>query len=305
MRQVCLRPSEQWASRESGVLFLFTESGSGFWGSGAGARRLALGEMLVVGSGQGGEVRACGHSELAFSFFCTPVEHLFPLFSSAEIPSLLSIAARFNRPKLYPAFEALTQDCFQLLGQSPSEPGLAQRVQLLRVVAAVLAPQFQGATGPALTYRADDQMARAFERLSVTDLLTLQVPELAAKFNCSRRHLNRLFNEHFGLSVATLKMEMRLLKAASLLRNPETKIINVAEQCGFNHLGLFNICFKKRFGSSPGRWRKTDQSSSVRSAEILEKSAVCALRTNGLCAWSLKGIGMGAPGAPQRRLVLA
>jgi hypothetical protein len=30
----------------------------------------------------------------------------------------------------------------------------------------------------------------------------------------------------------------------------------VADQCGFNHLGLFNTCFKKRFGTTPGQWRQ-------------------------------------------------
>jgi AraC-like DNA-binding protein len=85
----------------------------------------------------------------------------------------------------------------------------------------------------------------------------LPVEELAKKFNCSRRHLTRLFHQHFGVSVGALRMEMRLLKAVSLLADPEAKVIDVAEKCGFNHLGLFNTCFKRRFGSSPGQWRKS------------------------------------------------
>ena len=97
---------------------------------------------------------------------------------------------------------------------------------------------------------------QVFEELSATELLTLSVGDMAHKFSCSRRHLNRLFHQHFGCSVAALRMEMRLLKALSLLRDPDVKIINVAEQCGFNHLGLFNACFKKRFGNTPGQWRK-------------------------------------------------
>ena len=61
-------------------------------------------------------------------------------------------------------------------------------------------------------------------------------------------------------------MELRLLKAVTLLRNPTAKIITVAEQCGFNHLGLFNICFKRRFGQSPGQWRKCGAAKEVESA---------------------------------------
>ena len=99
-------------------------------------------------------------------------------------------------------------------------------------------------------------MMQVLEELSITELLTFSVGDMAQKFSCSRRHLNRLFHQHFGCSVASLRMELRLMKALSLLRDPNVKIINVAEQCGFNHLGLFNACFKKRFGNTPGQWRK-------------------------------------------------
>jgi len=100
-------------------------------------------------------------------------------------------------------------------------------------------------------------MIQVFEKLSSAELLNLSVDDLAVRFSCSRRHLNRLFHQHFGLSITSLRMEIRLLKAVSLLRNPQAKVINVAEQCGFNHLGLFNTCFKRRFGVSPGQWRKS------------------------------------------------
>jgi transcriptional regulator GlxA family with amidase domain len=100
-------------------------------------------------------------------------------------------------------------------------------------------------------------MVQVFEKLSASELINLSVGELADRFSCSRRHLNRLFHQHFGVSVAALRMEMRMLKAISLLRDADVKIINVAEQCGFNHLGLFNTCFKRRFGTSPGQWRKS------------------------------------------------
>jgi transcriptional regulator GlxA family with amidase domain len=95
-----------------------------------------------------------------------------------------------------------------------------------------------------------------FKELSTTEFLTLSVGDMAHKFSCGRRHLNRLFHQQFGCSVASLRMEIRLLKASSLLRDPDLRIFNVASQCGFNHLGLFNTCFKRRFGKTPGKWRK-------------------------------------------------
>jgi hypothetical protein len=70
-------------------------------------------------------------------------------------------------------------------------------------------------------------------------------------------------------------MEMRLMKAVSLLVDPDVKIIHVAEKCGFNHLGLFNTCFRRRFGSSPGEWRKTVTQASNRSTKASADGHPC------------------------------
>jgi AraC-like DNA-binding protein len=133
--------------------------------------------------------------------------------------------------------------------------------------------------------RTEDRMIQTFEKLSASELISLSVDDLAARFNCSRRHLNRLFHQHFGVSVTALRMEMRLLKAVSLLRDADAKIINVADQCGFNHLGLFNTCFKRRFGMSPGQWRKSKIQSEGASARKLENKArtKCPLLATGSC----------------------
>jgi AraC-like DNA-binding protein len=140
-------------------------------------------------------------------------------------------------------------------------------------------------------------MIQVFEKLSSEEILTLSVGELARKFSCSRRHLNRLFHQHFGFSVASLRMEMRLLKAVSLLRDPDMKIINVAEGCGFNHLGLFNTCFKRRFGRSPGEWRKTNGNVAI--PQSAQSSFATHLRSKGLGSWNGSGESHAHSSVPQ------
>ena len=85
---------------------------------------------------------------------------------------------------------------------------------------------------------------------------------------------------------------MRLLKAFALLRNPDAKVISVAEECGFSHLGLFNTCFKRRFGTSPGQCRKRAVPSGDPPARLGGAPPNCVMRSNGLCPWS---------GQPERR----
>lgn len=157
---------------------------------------------------------------------------------------------------------------------------------MLRIVASILADEFNSVQiqRSGLGW-AEDHMIQVFEKLSSAELLKLSVDELAGKFSCSRRHLNRLFHQHFGLSITALRMEIRLLKAVSLLRNPREKVINVAEQCGFNHLGLFNTCFKKRYGTSPGQWRKLAGGADGPSGKKIEGKTACPLHANGLCPW--------------------
>ena len=173
-----------------------------------------------------------------------------------------------------------------MLADVSAEFDLQHRSHLLRVVMTVLSEEFKRARGERVGYvRAEDHLMQVFEKLPVDDLLTLSVGELADRFGCSRRHLSRLFQQHFGFSVAALRMEMRLLKAVSLLRDPDAKIIHVAQESGFNHLGLFNSCFKKRFGASPGQWRKMAQQAGD-SNRIKEENRSCPLRANGLCPWT-------------------
>src|ERR1700678_3026686 len=233
------------------------KSGGGQYVSGATAQNLLPGDLLVLNTTSGGKIGGA-NEEMIFWGFSVCFEHLFPLFAVGEISLLKDTTENLKGPKLYPASSSLARECQQLLEAAPPQSNLNHRSQVLRVAAAVLAAEFKNARSQRAGFvRIEDHMRQVFEGLSATELLTLSVGDMAQKFGCSRRHLNRLFHQHFGFSVASLRMELRLLKAVSLLRNPNVKIINVAEQCGFNHLGLFNTCFKRRFGNSPGKWRNT------------------------------------------------
>ena len=221
------------------------------------SQRLLAGDILVLDGAVRGKLSVADHDEVVFWNFSVCGEHLYPLFASQEICLLQSVLDEFKPVKLYPASSALARECHRLLEDVAPQFNLDHRSQLLRVAAAILSAEFRNVHSHRVGFiRVEEHMMQVFEKLSAWELLNLSVGELADRFGCSRRHLNRLFHHHFGVSVATLRMEMRLSKAVSLLRDPDSKIIRVAEECGFNHLGLFNTCFKRRFGTSPGQWRK-------------------------------------------------
>lgn len=256
LRLVRLKPAEEWVTAGPGLFFILVKGGSGQYAGGAIAHRLSGGDVLVWNGEAGGKLCVTDGGEIVFWCFSLEFEHLFPLFASEEISLLQNVVDSFRAARLYQAGTPLARECGRLLAEVPPQFNLDHRTQLLRIVGAILTVEFKNARPQRVGFiRVEEHMLQVFERLSSQELLTLSVGDLARKFSCSRRHLNRLFQQHFGYSVAALRMEMRLLKAVSLLRDPNIKVINVAEQCGFNHLGLFNTCFKRRFSQTPGQWR--------------------------------------------------
>src|SRR5256884_7956058 len=223
---------------------------------------------------------------MLFQSFSVCLEHLFPRFESSEICLLQSVINGFSGDKLYPASSAQAKECHRLLRDIPSEFNLDHRSQLLRIVAVVLSVEFKEAQRQRIgVVRAEEHMLQVLKGLSAVELLSLSVGELATKFSVSRRHLNRLFHHHYGISVSALRMELSLSKVVTLSRDPDVKVINVAEQSGFNHLGLFNTCFKRRFGTSPGRWRRMRVEIATQAAGLLGRELTCPLHANGLCHW--------------------
>ena len=305
LKLIRLKPPEEWAHECEGLSFVFPKGGTGKYIAAKIAQRLAPGDVLLLSEADRGKVCLANGGDMVFWAFSLCLEHLFPLFASNEIALLQTVAEGLKGPRFYQATNPLAVECHRLVAGVPPQFNLDHRSQLLRVAAALLSSEFKAAHGQRIGFvRVEEHMLQVFEKLSSDELLNLSVGELAARFSCSRRHLNRLFHQYFGFSVAALRMEMRLIKAVSLLRDPDAKVINVAERCGFNHLGLFNTCFKRRFGTSPGQWRKSAALGEKPMGGSSGNEKDCPLHSNGLCPWSGKthtGIPMPAKDLPFQR----
>ena len=283
LRLVRLKRGEAWPNQGRGFWFVLAKGGKGQYASGSAAQSILPGDVLLLNCKNGGTIAVTGE-EMIFWCFSVSFEHLTPLFAIGEICLLQNTTESLKSPKLYPASSSLARECHGLVATAPPQGNMDHRSQVLRVAAAVLSVEFKNTRTQRNGFaRMEDHMMQAFEELSANELLTLSVGDLARKFSCSRRHLNRLFHQHFGCSVASLRMELRLLKALSLLRDQAVKIIQVAEECGFNHLGLFNACFKKRFGNTPSQWRKGALNGEKAGTDAELGHSTCRLQANGLC----------------------
>jgi len=67
----------------------------------------------------------------------------------------------------------------------------------------------------------------------------------------------KFFKETMGMSFIQYLNDYRLEVAAKLLTTTSDDIIDISVNTGFENLSYFNRCFKKKYGTTPGRYRKT------------------------------------------------
>ena len=89
------------------------------------------------------------------------------------------------------------------------------------------------------------------------------VETFAARLGMTARHLNRLFNRHWGASPSIVARTARVQRAKRLLSETDMPMVEVALQAGFGSLRRFNAVFaevykrplgairRKRFPSHP------------------------------------------------------
>lgn len=291
LKHVQLGRSGEWSCSVHRFVFVFPNEGTGLCVSGSDSKPLKPGDVMVSNQRFTPKLRLRQGSQFSFRYFSLAAESLLPLLVGHEISLLQKLTDRPAGIRVYPAKTSVATHCHRLVDETPSTSNPEHRGQLLRIAGLILTEEFgtlqrerQG------TIRLDQDVVKVFEKLSTDELLQCSVPELADRFGCSRRHLNRLFHQYFNSSVGAVRKELRLLKSLTLLRDRQTKIINVAEECGFNHLGLFNASFKIRFGVTPGQWRKRlDQAPAPAVDGPQPHGNHCFLMARGLCPMAVDG----------------
>jgi len=88
--------------------------------------------------------------------------------------------------------------------------------------------------------------------------------ELGRKIGCSHFYLSRIFSAQTGQTITQYLRQLRMEKAAELLRSGEYNVTEVALEVGYNSLSHFSAAFHETFGCCPGlyplktpaqRWR--------------------------------------------------
>lgn len=76
--------------------------------------------------------------------------------------------------------------------------------------------------------------------------------ELGKKIGCSHFYLSRIFSTQTGQTITQHLRQLRMEKAAELLKSREYNVTEVALEVGYNSLSHFSSAFQETFGCCPG-----------------------------------------------------
>lgn len=85
---------------------------------------------------------------------------------------------------------------------------------------------------------------------------SITIEEMAAYCYFSKSYFMKFFREHMGMSFVTYLNDYRLEVAANMLRATDDTVLTIANTCGFDNLSYFNRSFKKKYGITPGKYRR-------------------------------------------------
>lgn len=102
-------------------------------------------------------------------------------------------------------------------------------------------------------------ICRALDFIDANIGSSFGINDLAAHIGYSVPQLIRLFNNYAKISPMRYVNISRIIKSAQLLRNTDSRIIDIAFECGFESIEVFERSFKRYFGITASEYRLGNQ----------------------------------------------
>jgi len=256
LQEVILHPSGEWTPPALGWVVVRVVDGVGYWLQGGSAREFKAGDGVVTSGPAGFVLRASQLGALRVEYFRVQPELLAGVLTVAEGHQLGVLAKNAaTQVVVFSGVDPLGQK-FARLGAQTQREGLPMRSALLQLWAQAVSSLLTRPQGTEPGLKLHERFRVLVGQMSDVEFATRSLTELAEQLHCSERHFSRVFRQEFGVPLRTRQTELRLQRARQLLADADAKVINVAYESGYRHLGLFNAMFKKRFGVTPSEWRQ-------------------------------------------------
>jgi AraC-like DNA-binding protein len=200
-------------------------------------------------------------------------EHFQPHGESVH-PLVRSVSRGEASESMVAPPERMLATLLQLVGSLRNCPvfkpaqGLWFRSKALEVAAHLF---FRPEGGELLCTRTQRLARERVERAKLILKERLQEPppleELARMVNCSPFYLSRQFAQEGGATMQQYLRQVRLERAAELLRSGQCNVTEAAMEVGYNSLSHFSSTFHEEFGCCPGLYPLQFRAAARRSSE--------------------------------------
>lgn len=258
LNEVKLQPGEEWSFRASGWRFLCLKKGLSYFCRNHGAVEMEPGEVFLMVRNTEATCRSSQLDASRIVWFEIDPDLLGGFMTMAECQFFAEQAPRsFGVLRHFEKGHPVAIECISLDPADSSSHPIKIRCKMLMA----LLSAFDGDIPIFIEGRDASAGVRArFEKVAgnilLRDMVTAPLHQLARECGCSVRHFRRLFRQHYGISLREQQIELRLQKARQLLKETNDKVMDVAYNSGYRHLGLFHQMFKKRYGMTPNEWRR-------------------------------------------------
>ena len=149
------------------------------------------------------------------------------------------------------------------------------------------------------------RLLRAKDRMDAASHEDWTIARLAQVSHVSAAHFARSFKEAFGLPPHRYLLTRRIEKAATLLRDTDLPITDIAFQTGWRSLGTFGRIFRDITGHSPGAIRDAARAAAGQLAEVPAciLSAAERPKLSTAVLEKRRRAGVGKNGAPNKEVV--
>ena len=258
LRVITIRPSSEWAPQSPGWTLIRVSDGIGYWRDQNVVLELTIGDAIILAKGVKGCLRASQLGLVKLDYFCVQPEFLGGILTPGDQSRLDAAAAQAQTSVRFVSSSDPMAQKFGCLCEEKAS-AISARCHLLQLWVDAFAPEWGSAPEePPECKDARDRFRQLINEVPEAELQECSINDLARLLRCSSRHLSRLFQAEFGHSLRARQTELRLQKARQLLADSNAKVINVAMDSGYRHLGLFNAMFKKHFGMTPTEWRRSN-----------------------------------------------
>lgn len=111
--------------------------------------------------------------------------------------------------------------------------------------------------------KVDTRLMDALAWLHANAHRPLRLDEMAREIGLSSAHLRSLFRRHLGSSPKKTLQEIRLKRACELLETGRVSVAEAGYQAGWEDASAFAKSFKRRFGLSPGEFRRLREANAL------------------------------------------